>query len=123
MADFLEPASEVLLNLNLFPTLTADERHTIAQDLLPVLPKAVLSLSFSRGFALTASQLGVFLVPRDHPHARQFERQWNWYTYFFNAVAARAFLELDFDSIGRVDAARRCWVQSWLEDRNLPAIA
>jgi hypothetical protein len=80
-------------------------------------------LSFSRGFALTASQLGVFLVPRDHPYVRRFEEQWNWYTYFFNAIAAKAFLELDLDAISRVDEVRRCWAQSWLEERDLPAIS
>jgi hypothetical protein len=123
MAAFLKTASAALLNLNLFPTLATEERHAVARQLLPVLPKAVLSLSFSRGFALTASQLGVFLVPRDHPYARRFEQQWNWYTYFFNAIAAKAFLELDLEALSRVDASRRRWVQSWLEERDLPAIS
>jgi hypothetical protein len=122
MSEFLNHSSAALLNLNLFPTLIDEERHAVANALRPILPKAVLSISFSRGFALTASQLGVFLVPRDHPYVRRFEQQWNWYTYFFNAIAAKAFLELDFDAIGRADAARRRWVQSWLKDRSLPSI-
>ena len=68
MLGFLEDASACLLNLNLFPTLEAGERRAVADSLAPVLGKSVLSISFSRGFGLTASQLGVALVPRDHPY-------------------------------------------------------
>ena len=52
----------------------------------PLLERAVLSISFSRGFGLTASQLGVFLLHRDHPYRMRFETQWAWFTYFFNAL-------------------------------------
>ena len=123
MAAFVEGASAALLNLNLFPTLAADERRAVAGRLMPVLPKAVLSISFSRGFGMTASQLGVFLIHRDHPFRKRFEQQWNWYTYFYNALAAKAFLEIDLATLATVDAARRQWVQRWLEDRELPAVA
>jgi hypothetical protein len=65
----------------------------------------VLSISFSRGFGLTASLLGVALVPRDLPYRRQYASTWEWFTYFFNGIAARAFLNLDLASVARVDAA------------------
>ncbi len=91
MVDFLTDAEYVLLNLNLYPTLAPAERAMVAAALAPLLGKAVLSISFSRGFGLTASQLGVFLVHRDHPLRARFETQWQWFTYFHNALAARAF--------------------------------
>jgi hypothetical protein len=122
MIDFLESASTTLLNLNLFPTLAESERHAVAEQLLPLLSRSVLSISFSRGFGMTASQLGVFLVPRNHPYAREFSEQWKWFTYFYNAIAARAFLEIDLDSLAAVDAARRRSVCRWLEARGLPAV-
>jgi hypothetical protein len=122
MLAFLEAAPQCLLNLNLYPTLTGDERHVLAASLRPLLDRAVLSISFSRGFGLTSSQLGVFLVHRSHPYRSRFETQWAWFTYFFNALAARAFMLLDLSSIESTDAERRTWVLRWLESRGLPAI-
>ncbi len=122
MLEFLGAAPHCLLNLNLYPTMAADERRMIAQALQPFLDRAVLSISFSRGFGLTASQLGVFLVHRDHPYRIRFETQWTWFTYFFNALAARAFMLLDVPTLDAVDARRRTWVKQWIESRGLPAI-
>ena len=123
MASFLDGADACLLNLNLFPTLHAEERRSVAERLAGVLPKSMLSISFSRGFGLTASQLGVLLVHRDHPWVARYETQWNWFTYFYNALAARAFVALDLDAVARGDAARRAWVDAWLRDRELPSLA
>ena len=123
MAAFVESASAALLNLNLFPTLPEQERHAIAAQLRPVLPRAILSISFSRGFGMTASQLGVFLVHRDHPYRKVFAQQWEWYTYFYNALAARTFLDIDLGALAAVDAARRAWVHRWLEDHGLPVVS
>lgn len=123
MADFLNAAPACLLNLNLYPTLTPAERQAIAGQLAPLLPKSVLSISFSRGFGLTASQLGVALVHPDHPYGRRFDQQWNWLTYFYNALAARAFLAIDLDETQRVDQHRREWVHAWLADHNLPVVS
>lgn len=122
MLDFLDGAGACLLNLNLFPTLEPGERKAVAAALSPVLSKSVLSISFSRGFGLTASQLGVLLVPRDHPYRAKYARQWEWFTYFFNGIAARAFLALELDRIARVDAERRAWVCDWLRTKGLPAV-
>ncbi len=122
MLDFLEGAPHCLLNLNLYPTLAADERRAIAESLQPLLGRAVLSISFSRGFGLTASQLGVFLVHRNHPYRSRFETQWSWFTYFFNALAARAFMLLDLPALEAIDAQRRTWVNEWIESRGLPSI-
>jgi hypothetical protein len=122
MAAFLEAGDAALLNLNLYPTLPAGERRAVAERLAPVLPRALLSISFSRGFGLTASQLGVVLVPEDHPLLRRFETQWNWFTYFYNAIAARAFLALDLGELAAIDEARRAWVSRWLTERDLPAL-
>lgn len=123
MAAFVERAPASLLNLNLFPTLPDEERTAIAERLWPMLPRAVLSISFSRGFGMTASQLGVLLVHRDHPFRRRFSQQLEWFTYFHNALAARTFLEIDLESLTAVDAARRTWVHRWLEDHALPVVA
>ncbi len=123
MVEFLEAAPARLLNLNLYPTLIASERQTAAQELFPLLEKSVLSISFSRGFGLTASQLGVALVHRDHPYCRKFEEQWNWLTYFHNALAARAFLEMDLNETKAVDEERRQWVNAWLSDHDLPVVS
>jgi hypothetical protein len=123
MLAFAEAAPHCLLNLNLFPTIAADERRVVAEALKPLLGRAVLSISFSRGFGLTASQLGVFLVHRDHPFRIRFDTQWTWFTYFFNALAARAFMLLDLPSLEAIDARRRSWVHECLERRGLPAIA
>lgn len=121
MAVFLDGGQAALLNLNLYPTLPAAERRAVAERLAPVLPRALLSISFSRGFGLTASQLGVVLVPDDHPLIQRFETQWNWFTYFYNALAARAFTALDLAELAAIDDARRAWVRRWLLDRDLPA--
>src|SRR5262245_50744388 len=67
MLEFLEQAGMCLLNINLYPTLAAEERRAVSEALAPLLSRSLLSISFSRGFALTASQLGVVLVHRDHP--------------------------------------------------------
>lgn len=123
MLNFLAGASSCLLNLNLFPTLTGSERCAVARSLCPLLDKSILSISFSRGFGMTASQLGVFLVRRDHPYVRQFVDQWSWFTYFYNAIAARTFLRIDLADLQRVDEARRIWVADWLKSRGLPAVA
>jgi hypothetical protein len=123
MLEFLKSASARLLNLNLFPTLSSEERHATSRALLPILDHSVLSISFSRGFGLTASQLGVALIHRDHPYRRQFHRQWTWFTNFFNAIAARAFMLLDLHRIEQVDAQRRKWAHEWLVKRDLPAVA
>ncbi len=122
MLTFLQAAPQCLLNLNLDPTPAADERRTVADDLRPLLGRAVLSISVSRGFGLTASQLGVFLVHRDHPYRIRLETQWTWFTSVFNALAARAFTVLDLASLEAVDARRRTWVHESLEARGLPAI-
>lgn len=122
MVEFLKSAAACLLNLNLFPTLTTAERAASARVLQPLLDKSVLSISFSRGFGMTASQLGVFLIHRDHPFVRQFREQWSWFTYFFNALAASTFLRLDLADLQTADRARRAWVADWLERRSLPAV-
>jgi hypothetical protein len=122
MLAFLRAASKCLLNLNLYPTLSAEERVALAHDLLPTIDRAVLSISFSRGFGLTASQLGVFLVHRNHPYRARFHTQWAWFTYFFNALAARAFMLLDLSALEVVDVARRAWVRDWVVSRGLPLV-
>jgi hypothetical protein len=122
MVEFLDAADACLLNVNLFPTLPADERRSAALALSGVLEKSVLSISFSRGFGLTASQLGVVLLHREHPYRRRFQRQLDWFTFFHNAIAARAFMAIDIPELRRVDAARRLWVAQWLRDRNLPVV-
>lgn len=122
MLRFLSSTRHSLLNLNLFPTLVASERRVVAEQLTSLLDRAVLSISFSRGFGLTASQLGVVLVHRDHPYRRRFEVQWNWYTNFYNAIAARAFMLIDLEALAAIDAQRRAWVDRWLIEHELPAI-
>lgn len=122
MSEFLQAAPACLLNLNLFPTLPAVEREAVARDLLPVLSKSVISISFSRGFGLTASQLGVFLVPQEHPYRERFGTQWEWFTYFYNAIAARAFMKFDLDEAATIDRVRSQWVRTWLEERGLPVV-
>jgi hypothetical protein len=122
MMTFLKEAEACLLNLNLFPTLEPEERRGVAEALGGVLGKSILSISFSRGFGLTASQLGVALVARDHPFRRRYQTAWEWLTYFHNALAARAFLELDLARLEAVDRQRRTWVVSWLRERGLPVV-
>jgi hypothetical protein len=123
MLRFLSGAPACLLNINLYPTLSPHERSLVAGQLLPVLPRAIVSISFSRGFGLTASQLGVVLVPPDHPLRSRYESQWQWLTYFHNALAARAFLAFDLAEQHSVDRARAAWVRAWLEQHDLPAVA
>ena len=123
MLDFLARSPVQLLNINLFPTLAADDRRAVARALQPFISTALLSVSFSRGFGLTASQLGVLLVPPDHPWATTYKRQWDWFSYFYNALAARAFLAVDLEAMARVDAERREWTATWLANRQLPDIA
>jgi hypothetical protein len=122
MAGFLEESAACLLNLNLFPTLPAAERPAVAARLGGVLGKAVLSISFSRGFGLTASQLGVALVAPDHPYGRRYAAAWEWLTYFHNALAARAFQSLDLARIEQADRDRRAWVSAWVRERGLPLV-
>jgi hypothetical protein len=122
MASFLDKSEHCLLNLNLFPTMPREEREAVARSLEPVLNKSILSISFSRGFGLTASQLGVVLVRKGHPYLARYTEQWRWLTYFYNAIAARAFMEIDFEAMQRVDNERRGWVKNWLEERGLPAV-
>jgi hypothetical protein len=123
MLEFLKSSRACLLNLNLFPTLVPEERHLTSQQLLSIIDRSILSISFSRGFGLTSSQLGVALIHRDHPYRRQFDRQWTWFTNFFNALAARAFMLLDLQRIAEVDRFRRSWVQEWLARRGLPTVS
>jgi hypothetical protein len=123
MLAFLESARAYLLNLNLFPTLPGAERAAVADSLRPLLGKSVLSISFSRGFGMTASQLGVFLLHKEHPYVRRFHQQWSWFTYFFNALAARTFLHLNLADLQTVDETRRAWVADWLERRGLPIVS
>ena len=123
MLEFLDGASNCLLNLNLFPTLPGAERALAARCLRRVLDKSVLSISFSRGFGMTASQLGVFLIHRDHPYVSRFREPWSWFTYFFNALAARTFLRLDLKELQAADEVRRAWVADWLAARELPAVS
>lgn len=122
MCDFLNRADAALLNLNLFPTLAEPERRSVARRLAPLLDRSLLSISFSRGFGLTASQLGVLLVPRNHPLRHRFHGPWEWFTYFYNALAARAFMLLDVAELQRIDEQRRAWVAEWLLEHDLPAL-
>jgi hypothetical protein len=122
MLHFLTSSRACLLNLNLFPTLVPNERLDLSRQLCTVLDRSVLSISFSRGFGLTASQLGVVLIHRDHPYRARFHEQWIWFTNFFNALAARAFMLLDLSEIEAVDEQRRVWVKEWLAKRELPNV-
>lgn len=121
MIEFLERCTSSLWNLNLWPTLTDVDRHNAARDLEPLLPRALLSVSFSRGFGMTASQLGVLLVPEGHP-LLQHREALEWFSYFHNAIAARAFCNIDVDALRAVDVARRAFVTDWLRSHQLPAI-
>lgn len=123
MAEFVASGEASLLNINLFPTLPASERREAAALLAPSMERALVSVSFSRGFGLTASQLGVLLVHEDHPWRARYDRQWSWFTYFYNALAARAFLALDAQEVEAVDETRRAWAARWLAERGLPQVA
>lgn len=122
MTDFLGRSPLQLLNINLFPTLEPDERREVARALRPFLATAALSVSFSRGFGLTAAQLGVLLVPPGHPWSGLFRRQLEWFSLFYNAIAAHAFLAVDHDRLAEVDGERRRWVRDWLQERGLPDV-
>lgn len=122
MVDFLQAAESCLLNLNLFPTLQLGERRAIAEKIKPHLGKSVLSISFSRGFGLTVSQLGVILIPKDHPLLRLLKTQLNWFTYYFNAIAGQAFMKIDIGQLRGVDEKRREWVADWLAKKRLPVV-
>ncbi len=121
LVDFLSRSPASLWNLNLWPTIADDERHAAAALLAPQLPRALLSVSFSRGFGMTASQLGVLLVPPGHGLLRHDEALL-WFTYFHNAIAARAFCAVDVDALRTVDSARRAEVDTWLRARGLPSV-
>jgi hypothetical protein len=121
MVAFLGRCTTTLWNLNLWPTLDDEDRHGAAADLLPLLPGALLSVSFSRGFGMTASQLGVLLVPPGHPLLAQAEAL-DWLSYFHNGLAARAFCAIVGDALRAVDVARRAEVSSWLRARGLPVV-
>ena len=45
--------------------------------------------------------------------------QWNWFSYFFNALAARAFMNLDLAEISAVNSRRRQWVLDGLAAREV----
>jgi len=122
MFDFLEQAQYCLLNINLYPTLPDEERYAVATQLNPILEKSILSVSFSRGFGLTASQLGVILIHRQHPLRKRFDTQWRWFSYYFNAIAAHAYMALDKAALQQIDQQRRQWVHDWLHSRQLPVI-
>lgn len=122
MLRFLGEAECCLLNINLFPTLEAAERHAIGKALASVLEKSIISVSFSRGFGLTASQLGVILIHRDHPWRKLHHERWSWLTYFYNAIAAHAFMGLDVDEIAAVDTVRRKSVSECLKALGLPVV-
>jgi hypothetical protein len=72
---------------------------------------------------MTVSQLGMFLIRRDHPYATRFREQWAWFTYFLNALAARTFLRLDLADLQAADQARRVWVADWLAAHGLPSVS
>lgn len=120
MMTYLREADACLLNINLYPTLDAHERATIAEALAPILEKSIVSVSFSRGFGMTASQLGVVLVPEGNEDFETFHRQWEWFTYFHNQFAARAFALIDHETLSAVDRSRRDWVADWLRENALP---
>ena len=123
MMEYLQAAQACLLNINLFPTLTDEERASVAQELNTVLPKSILSVSFSRGFGMTTSQLGVILIHKDHPFRKKYEQAWNWFSYFYNKLAADTFLDIDLGELMKVDNLRRQEVTNWLSEHNLPVVS
>lgn len=122
MVGYLDEAESCLLNINLFPTLAADDRRDVAAALSPIMERSILSISFSRGFGLTASQLGVALIHKDHPYRARFDTRWRWLTYFYNHIAARAFEAIDLERMQAIDDQRRAWVSAWLRQRDLPVV-
>ena len=122
MTRFLEHSRGCLLNINLFPTLGVGERHHVAKQLTSVLDKSMLVVSFSRGFGLTISQLGVLLVHRENTFLEPLKRQLDWFTYFYNRFAALAFQLVEPEGIQKVDDQRRRWVSDWLGVHGLPMV-
>ena len=122
MVSFLGNAKANLLNFNLYPTMSASDRKRLAEQLSPRLDRSLPSISFSRGFGMTASQLGVMSVHEGHPYLERFETAWRWLTYFHNAIAAQTFLRVDPSVLAEVDDARRGWVSGWLRERGLPDV-
>ena len=120
MARFCAEARHALLNLNLYPSLPPVERREVAELLAPALERSLLSVSFSRGFSLTASQLGLIFVHRSHPLLAKWRKNWEWFSYFYNAVAARAFMEIDLEEVERVHAVRRRDVAEWHARTGMP---
>jgi hypothetical protein len=120
MADFCRESRYPLLNLNLYPTLTPAERSETARLLKPCLDRALVSISFSRGFSLAASQIGLMLVHRDHPLLAKNRKAWEWFSYFYNAVGAHAFMALDLDAVERVHEVRRAEVAEWHRRTGMP---
>lgn len=119
MARFCRESRYNLLNLNLFPSLPPEERREVGEMLAPVLDRSLLSVSFSRGFSLTASQLGLILVHPDHPLLK-WRKNWEWFSYFYNALAARAFMHIDLEEVDRIHALRRREVEEWHSRRGMP---
>ena len=66
---------------------------------------------------------GVFLVHRDHPYRVRFETQWAWFTYFFNALVARASCCSTCPHSRRSTPRGGSGFLDWLENRGLPTIA
>jgi hypothetical protein len=122
MVQFLEKSRGCLLNINLFPTMCATERNLIAKRLTSVLDRSMLVVSFSRGFGLTISQLGVLLVHRESKFLEGLKRQLDWFTYFYNRFAALAFQLVDTEALQKVDDQRRLWVSDWLGAHRLPVV-
>jgi hypothetical protein len=120
MQRFCRESRSSLLNLNLYPTLPPAERVEVAEMLRDDLDRALLSISFSRGFALTASQLGILLVHREHPLLKRWRKSWEWFSLFYNAIAARAFMHIDLDEVDRVHALRRQEVADWHARHGMP---
>ena len=103
MFGFLGGAPQCLLNLNLYPTLTFEERREVAEDLKPAARTGRAVDQLQPRLRPDCVALGVFLVHRDHPYRSRFDSQWRWFTYFFNALAARAFMLLDAAAIESID--------------------
>lgn len=120
MARFCSDARHVLLNLNLYPSLPPEERRDVARMLAPALERSLLSVSFSRGFSLTASQVGLIFVHRTHPLLARWRKNWEWFSYFYNAVGARAFMHLDLDEVERIHEVRRREVAEWHARSGMP---
>ncbi|VAW81557.1 hypothetical protein MNBD_GAMMA12-2511 [hydrothermal vent metagenome] len=122
MFSYLDEANSCLLNINLYPTLSPAERKGVAAVLNSVLEKSIVSVSFSRGFGMTASQLGVILVHKDNPLRKRYDQQWKWYSYFYNQIATRTFMQINGEDLSVVDDRRRVEVSDWLTSKGLPVV-